>query len=1208
MEAASTETKPSSADSNPSASFRVLFKYASCLDYLLMLIGTLGAFGMGILQPLFFMFMAEFFNGNSSGNSFYDNSMEVVTLLLILGAVFTVCGWVAVVCWVTVGSRQAKVYREKYFRAALNIDAAWYDSKSIAEIPGLISSDSLKVERATGDKMVIFLFTSSMVVSSYIIALILATQLTLLCLFFAPFVIFGLVMLNRGAEQAAKAADTSYRKAGGIAEEALQEIKTVASLNGQKHETKKYVQALKENQDSMKNQGLKIGVGMGFAIISFLFMMAFCYMVGAKFMNEEYYNWGDNEKFNIGKIIIAMFIAVLAFNNMGTLVPGFKMISEGKIAAGRIQEFIHVKSQLKSGNLQTTIVGEIEFHKVKFAYPTAKDTRVLKGLSFKLRPGERLGIVGATGSGKSTVIQLLLRYYEQDSGTITIDGVDIRDFDIKFLRENISVVSQEPVLFNESIAENIRYGKLEAKDKEIKRAARRAGALEFIETLPDKFDTKCGSKGSQLSGGQKQRIAIARAIIRKPKILLLDEATSALDRRTERQVVESIENAFPECSRITVAQNLLTIKDSTKIIMIEKGKLVEQGTHDELIEMQGAYEKLFKMQELQMKETQSTFDEESEKSFEELKVEEKPLDKEEEKVLKNVALKKMMVIGKTEKKWLLLGCLGSVVVGAFDPLAGGLMSGLQIANLGGTDKNERLEKSIRYGYLLIIFSVIIFCGLILQSISYPRMSANVVSKIRQKSFRSIIGFNAGFFDLPENNCSALSAKLNIDCQLVNSLSGGILGLFLGIFTSLCSAQIIAGIYAWRMSLIVLAIFPIMIFAITANFMAQMVGVVKFNYENENAVASDVILNYRTTKAFNLEQVMEKRYLVPVLVETKATQKRSIGAGLSYGLGFGILFYVYALLFWYGAKLVDEGTNTFKEMIVAMITALVATDSFFHAGVFAPDMKNGFEAGKRLFKVIEYIPSIYIRSKEGLKNEISGKIEFKNINFSYPNRNYMALKDLSFLLPAGKSLGIIGRTGSGKSTIMQLILRQYDPVDGNIKIDGIDLKEHNLKHLRSKISVVSQEPVLFSGSISENIAYGIQADDEKIKEAAKKAQALEFILDHQDGFDREVGNKGSLLSGGQKQRIAIARAIIRNPAILLMDEATSALDSNTENEVLGNIRKLISEATCVIVAHRLKTIDNCDLVMVMESGKVVEFGERNELKMREGYYADMIKAQ
>lgn len=1196
---------------NEKAPFLSLFKYATCLDYLLMFIGTCGAVGMGILQPLLFVFMANFFSSNTDSKSeFYDKSMEVVNLLLIFGGVFTVCGWVAVVCFVTVGTRQAKIYREKYFTAIINIDPSWFDTKSIAEIPSQVSSDCLKIERAAGDKLVIFVFTSSMILASIIIALIYSTQLALLCLFFGPCIVFGLMLLNKGAEQAAKSADTSYRKAGGIAEEALQEIKTVASLNGQRAETKKYVKALKENQHFMLNSGLKTGAGIGLAIVCFLFMMASCFMIGARFMNDGIYNWGDNKKYDVGKVVIALFIGVMAFSNMGTLLPTLKMMSEGRFAAGRIQQFIKIESKLRKGTLQNTIVGEIEFKDVKFSYPSAPETQILKGLSFKLRAGDRLGVVGETGSGKSTIIQLLLRYYEQDSGSITVDGVDIREIDISFFREQISVVSQEPILFNESIYENIRYGKTDARKREIKKAAKLSGALEFINKLPEKFETKCGSKGSQLSGGQKQRIAIARAIVRHPKILLLDEATSALDRTTEKLIVESIESSFTECTRITIAQNLLTIKNCTNIILIEKGEVIEKGSHSRLIKKDGKYAKLYKMQELKMNEIDSQVQDVKVYDVQEEVERKVEVNLEEEKKLKSLAMKKMMVIGKSEKKWLILGCLGSIVVGIFDPLAGGLMFGLEVSTLGGTsnDEDARLKDSIRYGYILIIFAVIIFCGMMLESYSYPRMGANVVAKIREQSFRALICFESAFFDLPENNCSALAAKLNIDCQLVNSLSGGIIGLFLGIFTSLCCAQIVAGIYCWRMSLVVLAIFPVVIFAISANFFAQMVGVVKYNYENENAVAADVIINYRTLKAFNLEQTMQKRYIDPVNMESKATIKRSVWAGLSYGLGFGVLFYVYALLFWYGAKLVSDGETNFGDMIVAMMTAIVASDAFFHAGVFAPDMKNGFEAGKRLFKVIEYIPGINVRDKNGEKSEVLGNIEFSNVSFQYPNRNYMALKEVSFNLPAGKSIGIIGRTGSGKSTIVQLVLRQYDVTEGCISIDGVDIRDYNIRYLRSKISIVSQEPVLFSGSIKDNITYGFKATYEEIEDAAEKAQASEFIKNHQDGFDREVGLKGSQLSGGQKQRIAIARALIRKPIILIMDEATSALDSNTESEVLSNIRSLISEATCLTVAHRLKTIDKCDYILVLESGRVTEIGEREELKRRGGYYSDIISSQ
>ena len=342
-----------------------------------------------------------------------------------------------------------------------------------------------------------------------------------------------------------------------------------------------------------------------------------------------------------------MFTGVLAFSNMGSLVPGFKFIAEGQIAGGRIFNILDQKSKLAYGCLKDEITGSIEFNNVIFSYPTATDTKVLKGLSFKLKPGDRLGVVGSTGSGKSTVIQLLLRYYDPDSGSILIDNTEIHKFDVAYLRENISVVSQEPILFNCSIYDNIRYGKLSSSKEDIENAAVLSGAMEFIDQLPDKFKTNCGTKGSSLSGGQKQRIAIARAIIRKPKILLLDEATSALDRNTEKAVTESIENSLFECTRITIAQNLLTVKNSTKIIMIEKGEVIEQGSHRKLIKKKGFYSKLYKMQEIQMgsEDVQQIIN----KDTDSIKKEEKELSPDEEKKLKGIARKKIMMLGTAEK-------------------------------------------------------------------------------------------------------------------------------------------------------------------------------------------------------------------------------------------------------------------------------------------------------------------------------------------------------------------------------------------------------------------------------------------------------------------------------------------------------------------------------------------------------------------------------
>lgn len=1188
-------------------SFKNLFKFCSTKDLIFMVAGTLSAFVMGLVQPLLFYLMGDFFNQMgplTTPEDFYEDAKTLCLYMVIFGGVFIVFAYFAVMLWVQVGARQGMHFRKHYFEKVLQMDPEWFDARHPAELPMSIATDTLKIERASGDKLVIIFFTFSMILTSFIIALVEGTALALIAFCFGPVVAGGLFLTNNGMEQSAKAADTSYRKAGGVAEEALEEIKTVAALNGQKYETQKYTDALKDSQKSMFKNGFKVGMGTGIAIAGFFWMMATIYIVGADVIDNETENWADGETFDVGKVVIVLFVSLMAFNNIGTLVPSIKMIAEGKKAAGDVLEILNTPSQLTQGKLETKLQGSIEFKNVVFSYPTAKDTLVLKGLSFNLEPGQRLGVVGSTGSGKSTIIQLLLRYYEQNSGTVLLDGKDIREYSIFSIRENIGLVSQEPLLFNTTIYENIRYGNKSASEQEIREAAARAGAMEFIEKLPDGLNTNVGSKGGQLSGGQKQRIAIARAIIRRPRILLLDEATSALDRQTEQIVVDALENSLAESTRIVVAQNLLSVRDCHSIIMIDQGEVVEQGSHRELMKMKGKYYHLVKMQKLQQKNQ----DEEQiviKTSESNLNVNEQQNEQKDEKENKTQYMKRIISMSKDQMWWLVLGCFGSLLVGSTYPLTG-MFSGLQIYTLATKRGEELQDDSEEYAIYLFILSVVVLLGLCMESVSYPRMSSNITKKMREDSFRALLSYEAAFFDMPENNCSALAAKLSNDCEMVNGLGGSVFGIVLGIFSSLAVAHIVAAVFSWRISLVVLAIVPILIFAVASNFMAQMQGVVQFSYENCTSLAADAIINYRTAKAFNLEEEMVSRYLEPVVQEFQSIKKKAHFSALTYGLGFGILFWAYALIFWYGAKLVRDGDISFEDMIAALITAITGSDAFFIAGIYAPDVKNGIEAAKSLLKVLDYKPLIDVNSKEGKKTGIRGKVEFREVSFSYPNRNYMALKKINFEISPGTSLAIIGRTGSGKSTITQLVLRLYDCTHGSVLVDDTDIRDYNIKAFRKQISVVSQEPILFSGTIAENIAYGIKADKDQIEEAARRAQALEFISRNKEGLDREVGLKGSMLSGGQKQRIAIARAIIRNPKILLMDEATSALDSKTEKELLSALDEIMPGRTCITIAHRLKTIEEADQIMVLEAGKIVEFGSRQELYDQGGYFYNLVR--
>lgn len=261
-----------------------LYRYATCLDYFLISVGTLSSCLMGVIQPLFFLFMGDFFGSmgpDTSTESFYDDSKIVCYQLMVCAVLFTFAGYLSVMCFVNVGARQAFHYRRNYFKAIMKCDPSWFDLRQVAELPQSIATETLMIERATGDKLVVLIFTCSMILAALIIALVKGTQLALFCLCFGPGITGGFFLTNSGLEQSSKIADTSYKRAGGIAEEALEEIKTVNSLNGQRHEANKYTEAIKDSQKSMLISGLKVGGGTALGMCSFMLMNGVIFIVGA---------------------------------------------------------------------------------------------------------------------------------------------------------------------------------------------------------------------------------------------------------------------------------------------------------------------------------------------------------------------------------------------------------------------------------------------------------------------------------------------------------------------------------------------------------------------------------------------------------------------------------------------------------------------------------------------------------------------------------------------------------------------------------------------------------------------------------------------------------------------------------------------------------------------------------------------------------------
>ncbi|KAJ2255465.1 hypothetical protein GGI13_001604, partial [Coemansia sp. RSA 455] len=374
----------------------------------------------------------------------------------------------------------------------------------------------------------------------------------------------------------------AYERSGQAAAESIRNIRTVATLR--REET--FIKSFNEHNSGPHSGNLRgaitTSIGFGFSQVCNL-------LVNALLMSQ---------------MTGVPFAAVFSSMAIGLLAQFSPMISKGAVASRGIYKTLNRKSLIdsldSSGSSPEKFEGNVEFKDVKFSYPLRPDTKILKGISFEALTGKSVALVGASGSGKSTSILLAQRLYDASLGSISVEGISVRDWSITSLRDHMAIVGQEPILFNYTIGENIAYGKPGATQLEIEEAAKEANIYNFVRNLPDGFNTNVGQKGGRLSGGQKQRVAIARALVRKPKLLLLDEATAALDSRSEKVVQRVLDKAAKERTTLTVAHRLSTIQDSDMIIVFKAGRIVERGTHDELLAQKGHYSLLVQQQLLQV--------------------------------------------------------------------------------------------------------------------------------------------------------------------------------------------------------------------------------------------------------------------------------------------------------------------------------------------------------------------------------------------------------------------------------------------------------------------------------------------------------------------------------------------------------------------------------------------------------------------------------
>jgi ATP-binding cassette, subfamily B (MDR/TAP), member 1 len=873
--------------------------------------------------------------------------------------------------------------------------------------------------------------------------------------------------------------------------------------------------------------------------------------------------------------------------------------------------------------------------------------------------------VGSSGSGKSTAIQLVERFYDPASGMVTLDGVDLRELNVKWLRQQIGLVGQEPVLFSGTIAENIAYGKPGATREDVENSARMANAFDFIQEFPDKFDTDVGEKGGKLSGGQKQRIAIARAMIKNPAVLLLDEATSALDTTSERVVQAALDELLTKFKRTTIviAHRLSTIRNADKIAVVDKGRIVEEGTHDMLMAI-GEEGRYFQLNAkaggggggtlIKSGSAQSLSSMSSQKDEERtclgpdaiinpsvtgtlgvigvagedaatLKEVIKRADggkaaaevpvhdttdkaaakaKEAEKKKKNSAyVKRVWAMHQGDSFYFFVGIIGAMLVGAANPLVG-IIFVKCIKAFFMDDPAKVWEEAVYWSILMFVVAVCQTVGDTMRGWGFGVPGEKITVKLRMMFYNALVRQEIGWHDMPENSSGTLCAALATEVNLIQALTGEGMGRNVLFLCTVVAAFTLAFTFGyWSIVLIAVATVPIMVSGMAIEI-AMMSGGTEGQGTNglgqdAGRIIGEVVMSVRTVASFTLEQRMSLRFNQATDLFLSKNLVPGALKGVYQGYAQFSLFAAFALLYWFGGSQVSAKKTDFDGMLIPIFCMFMLGAGLGQAANGATDAAKAADACERVFDVVDREPKIdYTKESGETLPKVQGLISFRNVTFSYPSRpNQRVCNGYNLEIAAGTTVALVGSSGSGKSTAIQLVERFYDPDSGTVTLDGVDLRELNVKWLRQQIGLVGQEPVLFSGTIAENIAYGKPgATREDVENSARMANAFDFIQEFPDKFDTDVGEKGGQLSGGQKQRIAIARAMIKNPAVLLLDEATSALDTTSERVVQAALDELLTKfkRTTIVIAHRLSTIRNADKIAVVDKGRIVEEGTHDEL--------------
>lgn len=1134
--------------------------------------------------------------------------------------------FIATISWHAIAERCVRRLRRVSFSAFLHKDTSWYDfGMGIAADGkdggpgGLLTAfnrDSDDVRVSIGVYMRTFLLHGTTLCASIVFALINCWDLTLVILASVPLLIVTTVSTEYFGAPLLACARYNTTTLASFVETSATQISTVKAFGAQDHQAALFNTTAARGRNIYSRLSCVWGSRLGIcsAIGLLTFVQGFGY--GFHLVNS---NKASSET------VVATFLAtVLAMGQLQSALVVLSQVEKGKVAAAHFDAIL--KSHVDKRNVCPTIRpdeyrGEIVLHDVSFAYPTRPESLVLDHVSMFFPAGEHTYILGKSGSGKSSIAQLILGMYEPVAGHVVLDSHSLSHVDTQWRKENICGISQSPLILEATLYDNIALGAPAGltRDRVYARvldACRVMGVDEIAHSLPNGADTLVGRRGTDLSGGQKQRLALARARVRNPPVLILDEATSALDTASAARIHAAIKQWRKDRTTIVITHSISHVAPDDFCYLLADGRVADSGFRFVVEQRgrQGALSRLFLAAKASKSPPPSAAPAIVVPSVTTTQSMVPSTAVSRSKAPDNTAVSIPRRLGAASALIFLWHTLPSRLALAAS-LCCCILSGLTTPAFSFCLTQVLLlmqtRDTSRVGLLVGVTAVAAVVDGAFKFARYCAMEVLAscwVYSVRRTAFSHILSQDRTWHDRGENAASRLTTAVAKDTEDASALLGYVVGQATVIVIMVVGTLIYAFIAGWQLTLCTLALLPfiVAVFVVQGAMAARAERRSKNLREHVGDLVYDLAASIREVRAMSLECALERAYKIATHEAYCAGMRVALIAGSAAGLGESMTYIVEAVLYAVGGELLVHGIydlNRFLIVINALVFA-VAFSTSLAGGI--PTTSKSVQAMLGVRRLLALTEDASDR-KGDMCPPISGDIDFNSVTFNYADGS-RGVNDVSFSVRRGERVALVGHSGCGKSTVASLLQRLYEPTSGVLSIDGHILSTLSAAHLRANLSVVGQSPMLFPATVAQNIRCGAtdaQITQAEVIDAARRAHANEFVEQLPAGYDTVVGGTTSNLSGGQAQRIAVARAFARKAPILVLDEFTASLDRDTADAVVDSALGHNSCATVLVITHDPRLMQRCDRVIVMDSGTVVEQGTYGELMGRGGFLSHIL---